>query len=88
MSDDELRQPGGRPLHDDVQMVDNADADVTCPRCHHRMVKVDGKARGCPAVFKQAEYLRGMTGLASCQACDITQLWSFVRSADEVLDGA
>ena len=88
MSDDELRQPGGRLLHTDVQMVDNADADVTCLLCHQRMVKVGAIARGRPAVFEQAEYLRGMTGIASCQACGITQEWSFTRSADEVPDGA
>ena len=79
MSDDESQQPGGGRLLDEVQLVDNADAEVICPLCHLKMAKVDGKAHGLPAVPKHSEYFRGSHALAYCQSCDVTQQWSFTR---------
>ena len=80
MSDAILQQAGGGRLLPEVQWVDNADADVICPLCNQKMVKVNGKARGFPAAPKQGEIFRGAAALASCQNCDVTQEWSFIRT--------
>ena len=79
MSDEKSQEPGGGRLLPGVQQVEDADADVICPKCHQRMVKEGGKAHGFPADLKNAEYIRGGTAIAFCQTCDVTQQWSFTR---------
>ena len=84
MSDEKSQEPGGGRLLPEVQWVDNAEADVICPLCHQRMVKVNGKAHGVAAVPKNAEYIRGWAAMAACRTCDVTQQWSFTRGAGPV----
>ena len=81
MSDEKSQEPGGGRLLPEVQWVDNAEADVICPLCHQKMVKVNGQARGVAAVPKNAEYIRGWAAMAACRTCDVIQQWSFTRGA-------